>query len=134
MGLESTFYVTANDVTIPLPEGKLTGSTLYISLSLIRLLTKDEFCAVIGHELGHFRGDDTLYSLRFAPTYMHLSQTISAMARGSGGAADLARIPALQALTFCWLQFASAERSVGRERELLADKAGAEAESARALA
>ena len=135
VGLEPNFYVTANDVRAAIPDATLTGSTLYMSLSLMRLLTKEELCAVIGHELGHFRGEDTTYSLRFAPTYARLSHTLSTMVSGrAGNVSDLARLPALQALTFCWMQFASAERAVGRERELLADKAGAEAASARALA
>lgn len=107
-----------------------------MSLSMMKLFTRDELCAVIGHELGHFRGDDTLYSLRFAPAYARLSDTLANLASGEhgGGAGDLARLPALHALMFCWIQFASAERTVGRERELLADKAGVEAANARACA
>lgn len=135
VGLEPNFYVTANEVKTAIPNTTLRGTTLYMSLSLMRLLSKEELCAVIGHELGHFRGEDITYSLRFAPTYARLSHTLSAMVSGvAGNASDLARLPAVLALTFCWMQFASAERAVGRERELLADKAGAEAGSSRALA
>jgi Zn-dependent protease with chaperone function len=136
-GLEPNFYVTANQVRAAIPDHQavLSGSTLYVSLSLMRVLAQQELRAVLGHELGHFRGEDTAYSLRFAPTYARLSHTLNTMLSGhAGNASDLARLPALQALGFCWMQFASAERSVGRERELLADQARAEAQSPRALA
>lgn len=53
IGLDPNFFVTEADVVTL--DGKLTGRTLYCSLPLARILTRDEFIGVIGHELGHFR-------------------------------------------------------------------------------
>jgi Zn-dependent protease with chaperone function len=112
----------------------LEGTTLYASLSLMRILGDAEFDAVIGHELGHFRGADTAYSLKFAPTYARLSQALHVLSDGAGNASDLGRIPALAALAAYLTRFATSERTVGRERELLADQAGASASNKEALA
>lgn len=132
-GIEPNFFVTVSQVNLFGQNRTLTNETLFLSLAMMRLFTKQEFTAVIGHELGHFRGDDTTYSMRFAPTYARLGKAWAAMSIQSGGAADLARLPALVMLGTCWNVFASAERKIGRERELLADKAGAEASDASSL-
>lgn len=133
-GIEPNFFVTTSPVSLFGQNGTLANQTLFISLAMMRLFDKREFAAVIGHELGHFRGDDTTYSMRFAPTYARLGNAWAAMSVQTGGAADLARLPALVMLDTCWTVFASAERAIGRERELLADKAGAEASDAGSLA
>ncbi len=62
-GLEPNFYVTEADVICV--DGKLRGRTMYISLPLCRILNADEFTAVLGHELGHYKGLDTKFSKRF---------------------------------------------------------------------
>jgi Zn-dependent protease with chaperone function len=135
VGLEPTFFVTSADVELIGVGGlKLEGRTLFLSLSLMEVFSKDELCAVIGHELGHFRGQDTEYSLKFAPTYSRLSTAINAMSAHDNSGTSIALLPALAMLSLCLTEFASAERTVGRERELLADQAGAEAASAQALA
>lgn len=134
-GLEPNFFVTAGPVALFGRHGTVENETLFISLGTMRLFSTPEFAAVIGHELGHFRGDDVIYSKRFAPAYSRLGQAWSAMASARGGnASDLARLPAIVTLGTCWNVFASVERSIGREREMLADQAGAEASDARSLA
>lgn len=134
IGLEPNFYVTAGEVSLPGGKAVLKGKTLFVSLGLLHVLTREEFASVIGHELGHFRGDDVAYSMKFAPTYSRLGQALAVLGQSSGSAADLGRLPAQVALSVCLMEFASAERTVGRDRELLADRAGAEAADARALA
>ncbi len=134
LGLEPNFYVTATDVRLLGEDKPLSGRTLFLSLALMRLFSIDELKAVIGHELGHFRGEDVAYSMRFAPTYARLQQALAGLGESTGGAGDLARLPALIALSMCLNEFASAERTVGRDRELQADRAGAEAAGERALA
>lgn len=134
VGLEPNFFVTSAPVKLVGSNEHLTGTTLFVSLSLMRLFSDAEFDAVIGHELGHFRGEDTVYSLKFAPTYARLSQALLVLANGSGNASDLGRIPALAALAAYLSRFTASERTVGRERELLADQAGASASSKEALA
>lgn len=136
IGLEPNFFATSADVEIRGESPKLVhGETLYISAPLTRLLSEDEFSAIIGHELGHFRGQDTLYSLKFAPVYAGLAQSIDAVsADGKGGASDLAKVPAVLALSYMYYLFSRSESAISRQREIEADQAGADASSARALA
>ena len=133
IGLEPTFYVTAADVNVIDHPQVLTGETLYISAPLARLFTKEEFAAVIGHELGHFRGEDTVYSMRFAPVYAGLSQALTDLESG-GDASGFATIPAFSMLSYMMDIFSKNELSISRERELHADEAGAEVSSPFSLA
>ena len=45
------------------------GRVLYLPLPYMAFLDRAQVSAVIAHELGHFTGEDTGYSLRFAPIY-----------------------------------------------------------------
>jgi Zn-dependent protease with chaperone function len=101
----------------------------------MRILSCDELTAVIGHELGHFRGEDTKFSLRFYPIYAGTGQALAALeSQSENGARALALLPAFAILSFFMEQFAQAERAIGRHRELEADKAGVSVSSGRALA
>ena len=132
--LEPNFFVTSSHVMLIGESADLIhGRTLCLSFSLLRILDVKELKAVVGHELGHFRGEDTEYSLKFAPIYARLTTALEKMT-GVEGSAQLATLPAIAVLSVCLSEFASLERTVGRERELLADKAGVEAASALALA
>lgn len=154
VGLQPHFFATGIDVTTSASVKPLTGDTLYVSLPLIRLMTVSEFAAVIGHELGHFRGEDTEFTLKFAPVYAGLADALEGVGRkeremvrpGYSKPAiqilfsfvmkivdKLAKIPARALLAFMMDIFARNERAVSRQREFVADKAGAEASSARAL-
>jgi Zn-dependent protease with chaperone function len=135
LGLEPNFYVTSADVVVYPGANKQLHETLYISLPLMRILSCDELTAVIGHELGHFRGEDTKFSLKFYPIYAGTGQALAALENQSeAGARALALLPASAILSFFMEQFAQAERALGRHRELEADKAGASVSSGRALA
>jgi Zn-dependent protease with chaperone function len=134
VGLEPNFFVTAAPVSLIGSGEVYHGRTLFISLSLMRLLSREEFDSVIGHELGHFRGEDVAYSMKFAPSYARLTHALAYLTESSGGAADLGRIPATVALSLYLNRFAASERTVGRQRELLADEAGAAVGGARQLA
>jgi Zn-dependent protease with chaperone function len=127
IGLEPNFFVTSAPVQIVGEPHPMRGSTLYLSAPLMRLLTSAELDAVIGHEFGHFSGEDTLYSMRFAPAYRTLHEALSAVARHAarGGLISAMAIPARSMMNFCLLQFARSERRISREREHLADRAGA---------
>ncbi len=134
IGLEPNFFVTSAPAKLMGSGEDLHGTTLFVSLGLMRILSEEEFNAVIGHELGHFRGSDTVYSLKFAPTYSRLSHALAVLSQSTESAADLGRLPAVVALSAYLTRFATSERTVGRERELIADQAGASVSSPKALA
>lgn len=125
IGLEPTFYATSANVRVLSSDKNLSGETLYISLPLMRLFSIEEFGAVIGHELGHFKGSDVQYTLKFAPLYRALSTAVNSAA--SEG--RIMAIPALSVLSFLLDRFSKSEREISRQREFEADKVGADATS-----
>lgn len=133
LGLDPNFFVTEAEVRCL--GGTLKGRTLYCSLSLTRILTKHEFLSIIGHELGHFRGDDTKFSQRFYPIYRGTADSIAALQRAGGdGSGSIALLPAIAVFGYFLDSFAVAENLISRDRELEADRAGAEASSGPAMA
>ena len=136
VGLEPNFYVTSSDVNVIGHDKMLSGETLFISLPLLRILSMEEFLAVIGHELGHFRGRDTIYSRKFSPVYASLNQAISAMEteKINKDSPDMAKIPAFVLLSYMIDVFHRNVSAISREREFEADKAASEISSPEALA
>jgi Zn-dependent protease with chaperone function len=115
--------------------GVVTGRTLYCSLPLARILTLPEFDAVIGHELGHFRGGDTAFSQKFYPIYRGTADSLRALRdTGAGGAGLLPLLPAVGVMSLFYDAFALAERQHGRVREMAADQDGASVSSTEAMA
>ena len=134
IGIEPNFFVTSADVRVPDSPKPLVGETLYVSLPLARLMTVAEFAAVVGHELGHFRGKDTIYSLKFAPAYAGLAESLEATRYEKGEKLFwIAKLPARAMLSLTMNVFGMNKGALSRERELLADQAGAEASSPKAL-
>ncbi|MBI3371463.1 MAG: M48 family metalloprotease [Betaproteobacteria bacterium] len=136
IGLAPNFYVTSADVTVVPGPTTHRDETLYLSLPLMRILSRDELAAVVGHELGHFRGEDTKFSLKFYPIYAGTAQALAALQDASAQGRRVAwpLRPAFAVLTLLLEEFAKAERSIGREREFAADQAGASVASPRAIA
>jgi len=129
VGLEPTFYATATNVKVPGENEHLKGETLFLSLPLMKLFAKDELDAVIGHELGHFKGEDTNYSTKFTPIYANLSTSISNLSEGG----SIVVLPAIYVLSYMYETFASKLGAVSREREFEADKIGIQASSKEGL-
>lgn len=125
VGLEPNFYATAAAVNALSSQRTVSGETLYISAPLMRLLTIGELKAVIGHELGHFKGADSAYALKFAPVYRALNNALE----GAGRHESLMAIPAIGSIQFLLNTFEKNEKAISREREFEADKAGASAAS-----
>ena len=133
LGLDPNFFVTEANVTCL--SGDLTGRTLYCSMPLSRILTETELDAIVGHELAHFKGDDTRFSERFYPIYRGTAQSLQSLNEvGSSGGRAIPLLPAVATLSFFYESFAVAESRLSRERELAADAAGASLTSASALA
>lgn len=134
LGLQPTFYVTESPLLCQ--EKHLTGRTLYLSLPFCHALTEAELAAIIGHELGHFHGEDTLFSQRFYPIYRNAEASLIALHRARGGdwRQGLALLPAVYLLAHFLDAFATAESEISRTREFAADAAGAQLTSNRAMA
>lgn len=132
VGLDPNFFVTEADVTCL--SGDLNGRTLYCSLPLCRILSKEELTAIVGHELGHFKGQDTRFSKRFYPIYRGTATSISALQSAGGeGSGTIALLPALAVLSYFLECFSVAESRLSRERELAADKAASSVTSPRTV-
>ena len=133
VGLEPTFYATACKINLIGSDEELLGETLYLSLPLMRLFTLNELDAVIGHELGHFKAEDTNYSTKFSPVYANLSTALQNLSDTSSGASALAKIPAVVVLTAMYEAFEINISAISRAREFEADKVGCEASSKESL-
>lgn len=82
VGLTEGFFVSAGpEVLQPSGQG-LNGRTLYLPLPYLPFLHADEVVAIIGHELAHFSGGDTAYSLPFLPIYAGVGRSLEAVAQG----------------------------------------------------
>jgi Zn-dependent protease with chaperone function len=134
LGMDLNFFATNAPVN-PNGKGRLRGETLYLSLPCLRLLSEGELRAVIGHELGHFSGKDTRFSMAFAPLFFGLGSAVQAVQRPLFG-----RIPnllgwgAAARLFYVLVLFRHNQGAVSREREFAADQKGAEASSPTDLA
>jgi len=79
-GIDANFFVTESDVRVG--GQTLSGRTLYVSLSLLRLLEQSEADAVLAHEMGHLLGGDTGHGKRLAPRLAHFSQYLQTLHEG----------------------------------------------------
>jgi Zn-dependent protease with chaperone function len=123
-GLDANFFVT--DAPVRTPDGVLRGRTMFLSLPLARILSVPELRAIVGHELGHYKGQDTTWSRKFYPVYRGTSEALDRLAHAArGGVGSLVLLPAVALLGFFLDRFALAERAISRERELAADHVGA---------
>jgi Zn-dependent protease with chaperone function len=121
VGLDPNFFVTEADVLCL--NGTLSGRTLYCSLPLCRILTQEEFSAIIGHELGHYQGRDTQFSQKFFPIYRGTASSIASL-HATEGAGVIALLPAVAVLSYFLESFSVAESRISRLRELAADQQG----------
>jgi Zn-dependent protease with chaperone function len=121
------FYVTSSPATVRPAETPLRGRTLHVPLLYLGLLSREEVDAVIGHELAHFVGEDTEYSLRFVPIYDGVSRSLETLEQTMMDR-DLIQgwlmRPSFLFGVFFMQHFDHAVNRWSRERELLADAAG----------
>ena len=118
IGLKLNFYVT--ELAVDIHGGRAEGRTLFLSLPLLKQLSEAEILAIIGHELGHFIGEDTKLTREFYPMRLKAQTMTLAMAR-----AKWVGRPSCQFLYFFGGCFAETERTASRRRELLADSKAA---------
>lgn len=124
VGMDPTFFVT--ETKVKCLDGELRGKTLYISLPFCRLLSINELSAIIGHEMGHFIGEDTKWSQKFYPVYKGSIETIAMLNQHSNqnGLVQLSLLPSFLFMNYFLNSFSAAEKKIGRERELNADMVG----------
>ncbi|WP_159993319.1 M48 family metallopeptidase [Roseomonas sp. 18066] len=136
VGLTEGFFVTSSDVALQPGEEKLEGRTLYLPLPQMAMLDAAESGAIIGHELGHFTGEDTEYSRRFVPIHAGVLRSLEAVAASEGGNGlnSILTRPALLLGAFFLQQFDHAVHHWSRLREFAADAVGARVTSAPAAA
>ncbi|CAK7064592.1 MAG: Protease HtpX [Desulfovibrio sp.] len=128
LGLDEGFFVTEHPVELLSGETVPEGRVLYLPLPYMAYMTQAEASAVIGHELGHFTGADTEYSLRFSPIYAAAVTSLRAvvMTADDGDAiAEMAAKPALMFGRYYLDSFDLAVQHWSREREFAADRMGA---------
>ncbi|RAU47861.1 MULTISPECIES: M48 family metallopeptidase [unclassified Pseudomonas] len=128
LGMADGFYVTSSDVSLLPSDAHLSGRTLHVPIMYLGLLDDAQTRAVIGHELAHFAGADTEYSLRFLPIYDGISRSLQSIFQTMLSSDLLQRTilrPALMLGLHFMESFDHAVNHWSRVRELAADAAGA---------
>ncbi len=127
VGLTGGFFVSSGPKVLQPGGAALAGRTLYVPLPYLALLREDEVATIIGHELAHFSGNDTEYSLRFLPIYVGVDRSLHALVTAGAGGKGIPVLlrPALMLGDFVMERFDHAVQHWSRRRELEADAAGA---------
>jgi Zn-dependent protease with chaperone function len=118
VGIDDNFFVTEHPVEVG--EKRFTGRTLFMSLSLLKTLTRSEADSVLAHELAHFSGEDTIYSKRISPLLGKYAHYLEALYQGG-----ISR-PIFHFMLMFWNAYHLALNKLRRAREFRADKIGAE--------
>jgi Zn-dependent protease with chaperone function len=150
VGLTPAFFVTEADVHCI--GGTVTGRTMYLSVPLCRILTVEELSAVIAHELGHFRGEDTVFSLHFYPIYRGVVDSLNGVSEAVtsinnftrcipinavkiiGVIGSLTLFPSIYMISYFLECFSGAENAISRDREISADAVAAKTSGAANIA
>jgi Zn-dependent protease with chaperone function len=124
-GIEASFFVTEHPVT--LAGTRMEGRTLFVSLPMLKIMSVEEADAVLGHELAHFSGDDTLWSRRISPLLGKFGIYLNALYSGLA-------LPVARFMHFFWDLYLLSIRRLSRAREFRADGVGSSVNSPAAMA
>jgi Zn-dependent protease with chaperone function len=135
LGIEPTAYVANVPIRLRGVGDLPMAESLYLPTVALRVLDDAELDALIGHELGHFRGDDLEFSSRFAPAFRSLSLAAESVStEEEEDSMSIALIPAIGFLSFMMYTLGRIVAGIRREREFVADKAALEVSTPRAIA
>jgi Zn-dependent protease with chaperone function len=126
VGIDDNFFVT--EVPVRVEGKKLSGRTLFASLSLMKQLDGAEADGVLAHELAHFSGSDTFYSKKIAPLLERYHRYMLALYHGGVGRLVFPVMFCFRAL------FELSLKKRQRQREFRADRIAAETTSPRHMA
>lgn len=121
VGIDDNFYVTENNVVVG--EQVCEGRTLYVSLSLLKFLDQPEADAILAHEMGHFSGEDTLYTKKLSPLLNRYVEYLNALRDGA------LSMPVYYFMLFFWSIFQLSLSKISRQREFRADSIAAKTTS-----
>jgi Zn-dependent protease with chaperone function len=119
IGESPSFFVTES---VLFCDSKIiNGKSIYLSSLLMKYLSTDELKSVIIHELAHFKGQDTQYSLKFYPIYRGVFHALNGLHENMVGILSPTMMPAIAMYSFFINSFSEAESKLSRDRELVAD-------------
>lgn len=125
-GIDDNFFVCEGKVSCT--DRELEGRTLFVSLTLLRILDADETEAVLGHEMAHFSGGDVEHSTKLSPAINRVGLYLQGL-----GSTPLS-IPVALFLAAVFDLFDLSFSKSRREREFAADAASAGITSPDAIA
>ena len=131
-GLNESFFVTSVSYELK-PSGLISeGKLLHLPLAEMSLLSKAETAAIIGHELGHFCGEDTAYTQRFIPIYAGVEQSLDAVLKAQKDKDGVDHLLRPAWLLGLWVmdKFHESVMHWSRIREFAADQVGVQAAGA----
>ena len=130
VSMSTSFYAISKDINVFNGVNKvlLKDETIHISLPFLRILTIKELEGIIGHELGHFEGEDTLYAIKFAPIYRRLNQQFLELEKFFEKDKDTKSLfikLAVYPIILLFNEFTRKEEKISKIQELKADNFGA---------
>jgi len=134
VGLTTDFFAVSEKLKVfnGIDEKIIKGNTIYISLPFLRALTINEFATLIGHEVGHFVGEDTLYSIKFAPIYRRLNNQFNSLEKNKEK--EFLDYIGIYPIIFLYNEFTRKEEKISKIQEFKADQFGSSAADGKSLA
>lgn len=130
VGLNPRAFVTTAQIKLRGGSLLTREETLYLPLVAFRAFRDSELDALIGHELGHFRGEDLYFTERFGPAFFGLQRSLEAVNAPGRGWMAMGRLPALLAVTGMMALFLRVAGPIRQAREFEADHAAVEVSDA----
>ena len=138
VGLTTDFYAVSEKLKVfnGIDRKTIKNNTIYISLPYLRILTVEELSALIGHEVGHFVGEDTMYAIKFAPIYRRLNfqfKSLEELEKKKEEERNFLDNLAIYPIIFLYNEFNRKEEKISKDQEFKADKFGAVASDKKIL-